>query len=124
MIAIEEASKLKIEYRIVLPFEPAVFRDTSVTDRPGTWGRSFDAAVATARSLNNLVVLENQSSNDEAYRQATIDILVEANAASAPEKALAILVWDGQSRGTGDFSLLFRTLAREYGMREREILTR
>jgi hypothetical protein len=124
LIGLQEASKLNIDCRIVLPLDPVVFRASSVIDRPGNWGPSFDAAVETARSLNNLIVLENQSSNDEAYRQATIEIVAEANAAAAPEKALAVVVWDGESRGTGDFSVLFRTLAKECGMRERQILTR
>jgi hypothetical protein len=124
LIALEEASKLKIEYRIVLPLDPTEFRASSVTDRPGSWGPSYDGLVATARSSKNLIVVEKQLSNEDAYHYATQVILEEANAAAAPEKALAIIVWDGRSRGADDFSVLFRKLARKYGMREREILTR
>src|SRR5437879_1306075 len=48
LIALEEAERLGLHRRIVLPFQPKRFRETSVTDRPGDWGSVFDRLVAAA----------------------------------------------------------------------------
>src|SRR4051812_712887 len=48
LIALEEAERLGLRRRIVLPFSPERFRETSVVDRPGDWGSVFDHQIATA----------------------------------------------------------------------------
>lgn len=58
LVALEAAKSLGMRCRIVLPFDPARFRQTSVTDRPGDWGPTYDRLVETARREGDLVVLE------------------------------------------------------------------
>src|SRR4051812_3874212 len=64
LIALEEAERLGIRRRIVLPFPPERFRETSVTDRPGNWGPVFDRIVAVAAEAGDLVVLTGNSGCD------------------------------------------------------------
>ena len=40
LVALEQAKQLGLRRRIVLPFAPERFRETSVVDRPGDWGPS------------------------------------------------------------------------------------
>src|SRR5689334_16384562 len=54
LVALEEAERLGIRRRIVLPFPPERFRETSVVDRPGDWGSAFDRLVAAARAAGDL----------------------------------------------------------------------
>jgi hypothetical protein len=54
LIALEEAERLGLRRRIVLPFSPERFRATSVVDRPGNWGPVFDRLVAGARTTVGL----------------------------------------------------------------------
>jgi hypothetical protein len=42
LLALDEAGALGLRRRIVLPFDRARFRMTSVVDRPGDWGALFD----------------------------------------------------------------------------------
>ena len=51
LIALEAAGELGIRRRIVLPFEPARFRETSVIDRPGDWGPAFDRIIPRKRQF-------------------------------------------------------------------------
>ena len=50
LIALEEAERLGLRRRIVLPFPAKRFRETSVTDRPGEWGPLFDRLIASAEA--------------------------------------------------------------------------
>ena len=56
LLALSSAADLRLRRRVVLPFAPALFRQTSVTDRPGEWGPVFDETTAAAsggwRGLN------------------------------------------------------------------------
>ena len=124
LLALELALKLDIDFRIVLPFAPDRFRSTSVVDSSAEWGGTFDLVLTKAESTGNLVILDKVLSDEEAFKYATRMILSEANAAAAPDKALAIIVWEGKPRGPDDFTLQFRNLAIEAGMRERVVLTR
>jgi hypothetical protein len=57
LVALEEAERLGLKRRVVLPFPPERFRKTSVTDRPGDWASVFDRVIAAAESTGDLVVL-------------------------------------------------------------------
>jgi hypothetical protein len=124
LLALELALKLNIDFRIVLPFAPDRFRSTSVVDSSPVWGGTFDLVLTKAESAGNLVILDKVLADEDAYKYATRVILAEANAAAAPDKAVAIVVWEGKARGLDDFTLQFRNLAIEAGMRERVVLTR
>src|SRR4051794_17846073 len=58
LIGLEEAERIEIRRRIVLPFSQGKFRATSVVDRPGDWGSSFDRLVAQAEQQGDLVIAE------------------------------------------------------------------
>src|SRR5689334_8703170 len=58
LVALEEAERLGLRRRIVLPFPPDPFRRRSVVDRPGEWGEVFDHLIAKAHAAGDLVVLD------------------------------------------------------------------
>src|SRR3954469_3337063 len=66
LIALEEAERLGLRRRIILPFPPDRFRETSVIDRPGDWGRVFDRLIQAAAEAGDLVVLSAYGGNEEA----------------------------------------------------------
>src|SRR5262245_2144742 len=83
LIALEEAERLNIRRRIILPFRADEFRNTSVTDRGDVWGPVFDRLIAIATRQNDLVVLHyhsNEDNNERAYRATNKMIIHEAKA--------------------------------------------
>src|SRR5262245_15369924 len=46
LLALKVAGARRMRRRIVLPFDRARFRATSVIDRPGDWGRLYDRILA------------------------------------------------------------------------------
>jgi hypothetical protein len=127
LLALEAAAKLDIPVTIVLPFEPQRFRGTSVADRPGKWGPRFDMALARV-AQDHIHVIEPADGDDDAYARATDAILEDAEelAAKTPgggSDLVAVVVWDGVSRGEGDLTDLFRQNALARGFTVREIST-
>lgn len=126
LIALDVARELGLRRRIVLPFAPDHFRGSSVMDRPGDWGAIFDGEVERARRAGDLVVLEKSGEGSEAYAAANAAILDEAARLARQEgdlPLLAVLVWDGRSRGEGDLTEAFGLLARRQGLEIAEIST-
>jgi hypothetical protein len=126
LVALEEAERLGIRRRVVLPFSPECFRATSVVDRPGGWGPLFDRVVETARATGDLVELDaNASDGDTAYAAANEVIVREARsiAAAGRLRLLAVLVWDGAARKRGDATDDFRRLAAASHFDEQTVLT-
>lgn len=66
LLALEEAERLGLRRRIVVPFPPDRFRQTSVIDRPGDWGRVFDRLVSAAQEAGDLLVLSGDAGAEEA----------------------------------------------------------
>jgi hypothetical protein len=129
LVALEEAERLGIRRRIILPFAPGRFRAGSVTDRPGDFGPVFDRVVAAAEAAGDLVVMDiSGGSDDDAYAAATAAIISEAQALAgdngAPSRMVAMLVWEGAARAGIDATAAFGSLARAAGFTERSILTR
>ncbi len=129
LIALEEAERLGLRQRIVLPFAPERFRETSVVDRPGDWGPVFDRIVAGAAAVGDLVVLGGSGEDDDvAYAAANAAIVHEAQRLAwegdgAPLLA-AVVVWEGAARPGTDATGGFRSLALAAGFEERPVLTR
>jgi hypothetical protein len=132
LVALEAAQSLGMRCRIVLPFEPEKFRETSVTDRPGDWGPLYDRTSEVVRHAGDLVVLANCGEGGAAYAAANQRILEEAvsvakstvaNDAASPSEALAAIVWEGRSRGPDDNTQQFAELARERGLKVQDIST-
>ncbi len=133
LLAIEAAMALKIPVTIVLPFAPEQFRETSVVDRPGNWGLRFDAVMKRATSgatADRIHVIEPPAGrDDDAYQEATDVILDDAQklageAAGEESELVAVVVWEGASRGEGDLTEYFRQGALKRGFTEKVILTR
>jgi hypothetical protein len=129
LLALEAAESLNIPVIIALPFAPDRFRETSVVDRPGDWGLRFDAVMARATgAAGRILVLASRSGDDDAYVAATDVILDEAQRlaremTSGENELVAVVVWDGVSRGEDDLTDYFRRSARRRGFRLRRIST-
>lgn len=117
LLALSEAASLGLRRRIVIPFGREKFRETSVVDRPGDWGQMYDETMDQVEAAGNLVVLP-EVSDDKAYAEANRAILDEAISLgqNLKEVVSALLVWDGISRGIGDFTEQFGDEARKRGL--------
>lgn len=113
---------------VVLPFSPSVFRETSVTDRPGNWGALFDELVAEIVP-EALVVLDEARDGERssAYEKTNHEILARAaglaRSEAPPDNVLAVAVWDGRSRGAEDLTAAFIQGARAQGFDVEELST-
>ena len=140
LIALRVAQKLRIGYRIVLPFAPERFRITSVMDRPCTqewnWGVLFDLVIDIAQEKGELVVVETDEDSQTAYQAVNHAILNEAlqqgriqadaSTMEPPQEiheVQAVIAWDGHARGPRDLTLHFAEEARSRGLVVKEILT-
>lgn len=113
LIALEVAGELGMQRCIVLPFEAEHFRDTSVTDRPGDWGPRFDRLLEQV-GPRGILTLSPEEDGASAYEAANLVLLDEARACAVAEgtRPLAVLVWEGRSRGGVDHSASFLEAAR------------
>jgi hypothetical protein len=127
LVALEEADRLGLRRRIVLPFSPERFRKSSVVDRPGDWGPVFDRLIFTAERAEDLVVLREGVGDDNmAYAAANEAIIREAQLladAGAPSRLIAVVVWEGGARAGTDATEAFRQLASIAGFEQRSVAT-
>jgi hypothetical protein len=114
ILALEAAAQLGLGRRVVLPFSRQQFRATSVADRGEEWGRRFDAILQQMPS-EDILELNLQGGNTEAYATTNSKIIDEAAgwASMTGRRTLAMLVWNGFSRGGTDLTDGFRRLAVE-----------
>lgn len=133
LIALETAQKMGLPTRIILPFSAARFRETSVVDRPRPefWGSMFDRVTSTARADGNLVELDAAEA-DDAYSMTNGVIIREAKKLADIKdrersigslRLIALVVWEGASRGSDDHTNKFVQLAQESGFRIEQVLT-
>lgn len=113
------AGALGMRRRAVLPFDPERFRQTSVTDRPGNWGPLYDRLLEELRATGNVVILGGHGEGAGAYAATNLAILDHAAALAGESRgeALAVLVWEGASRGPDDLTAAFGEEARRRGLR-------
>ena len=112
LLALDVAGAMGVRRRIVLPFHPGQFRDTSVVDRPGDWGALFDRVIDEVAALGDLVVLDiDAATGDEAYRLTNRRVFDEVRALNDPAW-MAVVVWDGEARHGIDLSAEFLAEAR------------
>lgn len=111
LLALEEAERLGVRRRIIVPFSTDRFRQTSVIDRPGDWGRSFDRLITAAAKAGDLVVLsEYDNLGETAYSAANKAIIGEAQKLAQegnPHRLVAAVVWEGLSRPGSDATAQF-----------------
>jgi hypothetical protein len=124
LVALSEAGRLAIRRRVILPFGRKHFRETSVTDRPGEWGSLYDRVLDEVEAAGDLVIIQN-GPEAEAYSVANHAILDEAVtlAKAAHEPAMAVLMWDGVSRGHHDLTEEFGAEALKRGLPVTEVRT-
>lgn len=126
ILILELAAKHNIATRIILPFEAARFRRTSVIDRGEAWGPRFDAVVDYAQHNGAIVVLDpGDGGEDAAYSRVTEQIVATAaRCGQEPDRsALALAVWDQHPRTQADATLEFIELARRWQLPVEEIAT-
>jgi len=129
LVALQTAQEMRLRTRIILPFSAVRFRETSVVDRPRPefWGDMFDRVASVARADGNLVELDMVEA-DNAFSAANAIIIDEARKltdvkAHGPLSLVALVVWEGESRGADDNTYKFVKLARHSGFRIEQVLT-
>ena len=117
LIALSEARALGVRRQIVLPFARDRFRSTSVTDRPGEWGRLFDEVLDDADATGRVLELQ-EVPDDNAYLvvNRTILDIVAAWMQERHQSGRAVLVWDGVSSGDHDVTEEVGMEARRRGL--------
>jgi len=113
LVALKTASELGLRRRIVLPFSVAMFKKSSVIDRPGAdpwdWEKMYDQFVGEAESAGELQVLGYSPEDPEVYEKTNEAILDDAFAIAAPDEAEleALVVWDARLRSGHDYTAHF-----------------
>lgn len=125
LLALGVARELGIRRRVVLPFARAIFREKSVVDRPGDWGERYDRALDEVEVQHDLVILGPSKSDADAFAGTNEAIIQEALEIARQEGtfAQALVVWNGQSRGSTDHTAQFLNQARGKGMPVLEVQT-
>jgi hypothetical protein len=120
LLALEVAGQLSIKRVVLLPSEPAVFRGTSVVDRPGDWGEMFDRLL---REVNPEIL--DVPVGQQGYLETNVRLLERAQtlAASNNTVARALVIWDKKVRGPDDITGHFLEQARLRKMPVVEIST-
>ncbi len=129
LIALEVAGELQINRKMVLPFDVETFRATSVVDRPGEWGVSFDTIYNELKTTGNVVNLGYDKDDDSVYEKTNFDILDDADKvhkessdpSAGSKKKIAIIIWEGKPKDSGDTTDHFRQEAIKRGYEIREI---
>lgn len=129
LLALDAASVVGIRTRIIIPFPPDVFRETSVADRPypAYWGGLYDRLIAEARGRGELVILDRNRNDPGAYEAANQAILAEALLAASkeapPARPVAVIAWEGAPRGDDDATDDFRRAALQRGFTIEQVST-
>jgi hypothetical protein len=123
LLGLEAAGELGMRRVVVLPYDAARFRETSVTDRPGDWGATYDAVIADARARGDLKVIDT-TGTDAPYAAVTRALLERATAlAGRTARPLVVIAWEGSPRGPDDQTGALRDQARASGMEVAEVNT-
>jgi hypothetical protein len=124
LIALQAAGERGLRLRVVLPFSPKRFRETSVVDRPGDWGTLYDRVIAEVKAKGDLVVLPAVPGGDnDAYQAANEAIVWEAKNLPGLQERTAVIVWEGSPRSASDATESFRRLAEGAGFSQCFVLT-
>jgi hypothetical protein len=127
LVALEVAGTMGLRRVVVLPWDRERFRELSVVDRGQTWGERYDRVVDQVEADGDLRILGIEADGEAAYAATNEAILREAQELAGQQGeengVVAIPVWEGRSRGPGDFTEQFVVAARGLGLRVREVLT-
>jgi hypothetical protein len=116
LLGLDAAAEAGALRHVVLPFDRARFRATSVIDRPGDWGALFDAVIADVAGAGRLTELAFDDRT--AYVATNVAMLDHAAhvAATLALPLIAVVAWDGVPRDGMDVTLAFRDEARARGL--------
>ncbi len=116
LLALSAAGDLRLRRRVILPFDPQRFRETSVIDRPGDWGPLFDVTLLELQAIGDVVILD-ESPDDNGYTVVGEAVLAEAEriAGENGDRLVAMIVWDGRPRPGVDLTARFRESAGRRG---------
>ncbi|HWC96709.1 MAG TPA: hypothetical protein VG456_08165 [Candidatus Sulfopaludibacter sp.] len=124
LLALDAAGEQGWKRRVILPFGPARFRETSVMDRPGPWGPLYERILAEVAERGDLRT-EFAPSGREAYSFVNECILAETErlAGATGHHRAAVIVWDGDDYGPADLTAVFAAMARKRGMTVLQVST-
>jgi hypothetical protein len=125
ILALEAAGELGLRRRVVLPFDKATFRASSVVDRGGDWGERYDRIISEVEGQGDLVEFAHDKDDGQTYFTGNLEILDQAQLLAQELKtgAAALVVWNGELRGVDDVTGHFKQEALARGMEAREVLT-
>ena len=121
LVAVESAKLLGMTIDIVLPYSPSKFRESSVVDRPGEWGPSYDRLIDETAANKRLHILNSDEEGN--YDLATKGILNVATSMAPLESIIGVVVWEGKPRDKGDATLDFKRRAEKLGLKVHEVAT-
>lgn len=123
LLAIEVAARAGVPRRVVLGAKPIDFAAASVAVRPGPWPELFRRWVATPSDGLTVDVLASTAADDYlAVNEAILSRALE-KAGAAKVCPIAVLVWEGRSRGSDDTTADFRDRAKSLGFEVLEVST-
>jgi hypothetical protein len=126
LLAHEVADAMQIAHWMILPFASDRFRSVSVTDRPGDWGPAYDKQLALVEATGTLITLPGSGDDTHDFAEVNAAIVQKAldlAGAQGSDGVLAVLVWDGASRGPDDLTAAFGEAAKAQHIMVREIIT-
>jgi hypothetical protein len=109
LLALEVAEQIKVDRFILLPSQPAAFRASSVSDRPGNWGDLFDRLMKTSH-VEVLTLPEGQ----QGYLETNLKLLDKAQSMVKKRhvELKAMVAWNQESKGPDDVTAHFLEQAR------------
>ena len=109
LLTLDVARDLGINRVVLLPSEPAVFRQSSVVDRPGNWGELFDRLLKETQ-VEVLGVADGQAG----YLETNLRLLDRGQSLANTNNTVtnALVVWDKKLRGPDDVTGHFLAQAR------------
>ncbi len=132
LVALEIAEQLGITRYVLLPCARSRFMDLSVTDRPGAWGPTFERIYAGVRREGKDHIKTYPTRHDAQPDFAGLNqkilrkaLLLDSQSqrAGTPPDVLALMIWDGKSRGDDDFTAAFAREAQQLCIPVIEVLT-
>ena len=128
LLAMLSAEELRITKTMILPFNAQIFRSTSVTDRPGNWGLIYDKIVEQLRDSGQLIELNLDENDPEAYIKTNFYMLDHAQKIAeqnnnSSTNLMAMIVWEGKPKNTDDTTYHFMQEAQRRNFAIKEILT-
>lgn len=133
LLALQAAKDLSIPSTVVLPFETSRFRSSSVVDRPGEWGATYDNLMKELEESSRLIVLNYDADDPEVYTKANLEILDQAeklvadrriptqDAKGTSDDITALIVWEGKPKDSDDTTYHFMLEAQKRNIQTKEI---